>query len=85
MTKFWLVWCENGGIPTRKHGTKKEAVAEAERLSCQAHLIGKRFVVLEALGSCLCPVFPPEWERCQTAIDEKLSEVDPDSDDEMPF
>ena len=32
-TKFWLVWCVDGGRPTYKHFTKKSAVDEAKRLA----------------------------------------------------
>ena len=33
MRKFWMLYMEGCGSPTHKHSTKKEAVAEAERLT----------------------------------------------------
>lgn len=43
-TPFWLVWCENGGVPHFKHMTEQSAENEASRLA-RAHP-GKSFCVL---------------------------------------
>lgn len=46
MRKFWLIWCENGFVPTVKHFTILAARQECERLA-RKH-VGKKFVVLVA-------------------------------------
>lgn len=33
--KFWMVWRENGGIPTYRHFSKDDAEKEASRLALQ--------------------------------------------------
>lgn len=43
---FWLVWCENGGTPTKKHENFRSAEAEALRLA-RLHR-GDTFVVLRS-------------------------------------
>lgn len=45
---FWLVWCEDGGAPTRKHETPERAEAEAIRLAQQSP--GKSFCVLAMIA-----------------------------------
>jgi hypothetical protein len=47
---FWLVWNEQGHIPTHKHPTEDSARTEAERLA-RANP-GQQFHVLQLLGSC---------------------------------
>ena len=47
---FWLVWCDNGGVPTVKHATEYSARKEAERLASANP--GQRFHVLSAIGHC---------------------------------
>lgn len=48
IAKFWMVWNPDGRAPTRMHGTRETADAEAERLarSCP----GNTFFVLKAVG-----------------------------------
>lgn len=41
---FWLVWCEDGGTPQRKHPNRASADREAERLARLNP--GKSFCVL---------------------------------------
>ena len=44
--QFWLVWHEDGGVPTYRHHCKKTALDEAERLAKSAP--GEVFFVLKA-------------------------------------
>ena len=48
---FWMIWNENGHAPTVKHTTVRAAKCEAERLA--RFNPGERFIVLEAIGSCI--------------------------------
>lgn len=41
---FWLVWCEDGDQPTRKHKTQERAQVEANRLANA--MPGRAFCVL---------------------------------------
>ena len=45
MEKFWMVWCPTAGVPTRRHGSESQALAEAGRL---ARTTNGEFFVLEA-------------------------------------
>lgn len=47
--KFYLVWCDGGGIPTAKHLSHSSACNEAERLA--KNNSGKVFHVLECVTS----------------------------------
>ncbi len=49
MQPFWLVWCEKGNVPIRKHETRVEAEAEAERLARKQP--GDVFIILQAVQS----------------------------------
>lgn len=49
-TKFWMVWCPQGGQPTMRHGSRESAAAEAARLARK--LPGREFFVLKAVGGC---------------------------------
>lgn len=44
---FYVNWCLNRGMPTVKHSTQEEAVAEARRLAAQ--FPGFRFYTLRAV------------------------------------
>lgn len=44
--RFWLVWRDGGGCPTRRHQDESSALVEASRLA--RNNIGARFYVLEA-------------------------------------
>lgn len=46
---FYLVWRDNGGIPTYKHTSHESAKREAERLARQ--FSGMKFHVLACLGT----------------------------------
>ena len=48
---FWIVWCDNGGVPTVKHPTVQSARAEAERLARTN--AGRHFHVLQVIGSAV--------------------------------
>lgn len=50
---FWVVWCEDGGVPTVKHENARAAEVEAKRLATTAP--GRRFIVMEAKTGFLCP------------------------------
>lgn len=50
MERFWLVWKQNGGLPTVQHDSDRSARQEAERLA-RVHA-GSTFYVLELVGSC---------------------------------
>jgi hypothetical protein len=50
MEKFWMVWRENGGGPTRQYPAEKSAEIEAERLARENP--GANFVVLESVKFC---------------------------------
>lgn len=52
--RFYLVWAENGGAPTVKHGSFDAALAEAERLARKSP--GREFHVLEWRSACMKPV-----------------------------
>lgn len=41
---FWLVWCEDGGVPTVKHRDPRSAEVEARRLAGKNP--GRSFLVL---------------------------------------
>ena len=57
--KFWAVWRKNGGgAPTKKHETKDEALAEAQRLATQSN---DAYFVLEAIGIVAPKVAPVEY------------------------
>ena len=47
---FFLVWRNDGAVPTRKHPTFAEAKSEAERLSLKHN---ERFHVLRCIASCV--------------------------------
>lgn len=66
---FWLIWCERGGSPTRKHPTRQSAMEEAERLA-RANP-ERTFHVLESYRSVTVRS-PVEWSVA----------TDPD---DMPF
>jgi hypothetical protein len=55
MNKYWMVYVENQGTPTYKHGTYEEAKREAERLAQMPSLKGHRVYVFEAVSYCVCP------------------------------
>lgn len=46
--RFWLVWRDGAGPPTRRHRSETDAYAEAGRLA--AIHPGARFLVLAAIG-----------------------------------
>jgi hypothetical protein len=50
MRTFWLVWKDNGGIPTVPHDSLDSAKREAERLA-RMHP-GSKFYVLQTVGAC---------------------------------
>lgn len=70
MDTFWVVWQENGGVPTRKHATPRDASNEAERLARKCP--GERFFVLCSIASCV-------------KVDVSWDGPKPDQDDDVPF
>jgi hypothetical protein len=46
---FWLVWCEDGGVPTFKHEHEHFAEMEARRLAERNP--GRRFFVLSPVSA----------------------------------
>lgn len=61
--KFWAVWRETGGAaPSKRHGTKDEAITEAGRLAQQTNA---RYFVLEVVGA----VAPVKYPVAYAAID----------------
>ena len=57
--KFWVVWRKTGGgAPNKKHATKDEALAEAQRLATQSN---DQYFVLEAIGIVAPKVAPAEY------------------------
>lgn len=52
--KFWMVWSPQGGAPTRKHASRAEADAEAERLAEKTPL--RQFFVLKAVGGFVAEI-----------------------------
>lgn len=60
MERFWVIWREDGCLPTKKHRTKADAVKEAERLA-KKHP-DSAFHVLENTGTCKTVVAPVRWE-----------------------
>jgi hypothetical protein len=50
-TPFWVVWAEDGGVPTVMHDTVQSAEKEAERLARNNK--GKAFHVLQSHGACV--------------------------------
>lgn len=53
MDNFWLIWREDGGVPTRKHFSAEAARREAKRLA-QKHP-GKEFYVLRKTSLFITP------------------------------
>jgi len=47
--KFYLVWCESGNVPTKKHDDHESACREAERLAISSR--HHTFHVLECVSS----------------------------------
>jgi hypothetical protein len=48
---FWLVWCPQGGSPTREHETRDSARRESDRLARMNR--GRRFIVLRSESECV--------------------------------
>lgn len=48
---FWMVWCEGGDAPTRKHASLASADQESERLARANR--GQTFVVLRSVSECV--------------------------------
>ena len=66
--KFWMVYLEDGRGPSVRHATRKNAVAEAERL-CRKE--GLPVYLLKATHVCRVvppPVPPTEWEALGTPV-----------------
>lgn len=53
---FWMVYCEGGHIPVRKHKNITEAYVEAERISKK---MGQPSFVLEVIGGFVLPKVEP--------------------------
>lgn len=56
--KFWMVWHNNGSVPTAKHETLEKAKSEAERLA-KKHK--QTFFVLESVAVCVVQEPPVAW------------------------
>jgi hypothetical protein len=50
---FWMVYCEEGNAPFKKHRNKEDAYAEAQRISTKT---GKTTFVLEVVGGFEIPI-----------------------------
>lgn len=50
---FWMVWCEDGGVPTVPHASYEVADREAQRLA-RGHR-GRVFYVLRCVGGRTMP------------------------------
>jgi hypothetical protein len=59
VSKYWVVWCQQKGAPTKKHSTAAAARVEAERL---AALHGIAFDVLVVEGRCTPEPVKLNWE-----------------------
>lgn len=75
VSKFWMVWGAQRGVPTHRHHSKASARKEAERLSKMAP--GELFVVLAAVDAVTAPIMPPQSV--------KLTKPEPVEDDGIPF
>jgi hypothetical protein len=51
METFWMIWNKKGTAPKVRHTDIRAAKCEAERLARLNP--GERFIVLEAIGSCI--------------------------------
>ena len=58
--RFWIVWCPEKGVPAKKHHTKDEAIAEAQRLARKTPE-NFMFYVMEAVGVAFRPELPVEY------------------------
>jgi hypothetical protein len=54
---FWVVWCEDGGVPTVRHASYEEADREAQRLARANR--GRVFFVLRCVGGRTLPAPEP--------------------------
>lgn len=52
-----MVWCEDGGVPTVRHGSYEAADREAQRLARQNR--GRVFYVLRCVGGRALPMPEP--------------------------
>lgn len=50
-SSFFMVWCEGGDAPKRKHASRASADQEAERLARANR--GQTFVVLRSVSECV--------------------------------
>lgn len=62
---FWLVWHEEGGVPTHRHFSKQAAVDEATRLAKLAP--GECFFVLKATAGVIAD--EPDIHRIKFTVD----------------
>lgn len=76
ITKFWLVWSDDGRAPTRKHWTKASAETEADRLATSHP--GQVFTILACVGARLAHIQP----AAKVAVVKREPRK---SDDEIPF
>jgi hypothetical protein len=56
---FWMIWCEDGGVPTVRHASYEDADREAQRLARSNR--GSVFYVLRCVGGRVMP-FPETTE-----------------------
>jgi len=61
ISKFYIVWRENGSNPTHKHNTLKSAKDEAERLALSCN---DEFHVMESIGTA--KKLSVDWTEHQT-------------------
>jgi hypothetical protein len=61
--EFWMVWRDNGSLPSYKHQYEQGAREEAERLARLNR--GVKFHVLKSIASVTEPLPPLTWETAQ--------------------
>lgn len=77
-TKFWMVWCPQGGPPTVRHGSRESAEAEATRLAGKNP--GREFFILKAVGGRFAGL--PQVSEIKLSARPSTQPVD---DMEIPF
>lgn len=61
LTRFYMIYVQNGASPTRQHLTMQEARLEAERLTHMNH--GRKVYILQALSAASIMPAVPVWEN----------------------
>lgn len=82
-TKFWMVWCPQGGTPTVRHHSREAADTEAARLAAKNP--GKEFFVLKAVGGRVAAA--PQVQEIELAAPQSLpmGRLGRDCDPDIPF